>query len=155
MIFNELSYFALFLLPAVVAFHLLPGPWRPWVLSSFGVAFFVYFGYLHFGGLWGALCVFIFAWEIATSRLYRPGLRWCLFGIAQAILLLFAFKYLVFATGAWNALAVATGLPPLPVVHRWLLPLGISFFTFEFIHFAADTYWGRAPKSPVGDYAAF
>jgi alginate O-acetyltransferase complex protein AlgI len=73
----------------------------------------------------------------------------------QAVLLLFAFKYLVFATGAWNDLAAATGLPPLPVVHRWLLPLGISFFTFEFIHFAADTYWGRASKSAVGDYAAF
>ncbi len=155
MIFNELSYFALFLLPAVLAFHLLPGAWRPWVISSFGVAFFIYFGYLHFGGLWGALCVFIFGWEIATSRLYRPGSRWCLFGIVQAVLLLFAFKYLVFATGAWNDLAVVTGLPRLPVVYRWLLPLGISFFTFEFIHYAADTYWGRAPKTPVGDYAAF
>lgn len=155
MIFNELSYFVLFLLPAVLAFHLLPHVWRPWVLSGFGIAFFIYFGYLHFGGLWGALCVAIFVWEILTSRLYRAGSRWCLFGIAQALALLFAFKYLVFATVAWNDLARITHLPALPVVHRWLLPLGISFFTFEFIHYAADCYVGRAARGPAGEYAAF
>jgi alginate O-acetyltransferase complex protein AlgI len=155
MIFNELSYFVLFLLPAVAGFHLVSRAKRPWVLSVFGVAFFVYFGYLHFGGWWGALCVLIFGWEIGTSRLYRPGSRWCLFGIAQALLLLFVFKYLVFATSTWNDLAGALHLPRLAPVHRWLLPLGISFFTFEFVHFAFDTYRGRVERSDIGEYAAF
>jgi alginate O-acetyltransferase complex protein AlgI len=155
MIFNELSYFLLFLLPAVIAFHLAPARARPWVLSLFGAAFFIYFGYLHFGGFWGALCVLIFAWEILTSRLYRPGSRWCLFGIAQALLILFAFKYLTFATTSWNDLADALHLPRLAAPARWLLPLGISFFTFEFVHFAADSYWGKIPKTTIKDYAAF
>jgi alginate O-acetyltransferase complex protein AlgI len=155
MIFNELSYFVLFLAPCVVLFHAVSPRRRPWVLSLFGALFFVYFGYLHFGGLWGALCVFLFIWEMLTSRLYRPGSRWCLFGIVQAVLLLFAFKYLVFAVGSWNDLAAVLHLPPLGAVTRWLLPLGISFFTFEFIHFAADTYRGKIERTSLADYAAF
>lgn len=155
MIFNELSYFAFFLLPAVVAFHLASPRLRPWVICGFGAAFFVYFGYLHFGGLWGALCVLIFAWEIATSRLYRPRSRWCLFGIVQAVAFLFVFKYLTFATSSWNDLAAVLHLPHLGAVTRWLLPLGISFFTFEFIHFAADSYQGRIERTKISEYAAF
>jgi alginate O-acetyltransferase complex protein AlgI len=155
MIFNELSYFLLFLLPSVIAFHALPERFRPWVLSAFGAAFFVYFGYLHFGGFWGAACVGIFLWEILTSRLYRAGSRWCLFGIVQAVIILFVFKYLTFATSNWNQLAAALNLPALGPISRWLLPLGISFFTFEFIHFAADSYQGKIGKTSIRDYAAF
>jgi alginate O-acetyltransferase complex protein AlgI len=155
MIFNELSYFLLFLLPAVVAFHLGPARLRPWVIAFFGAAFFIYYGYLHFGGRWGALCVLIFLWETVTSRLYHPGSRWCVFGIAQALLLLFAFKYLVFAVSAGNDLSRALGLPPLGTVPHVLLPLGISFFTFEFIHFAADSYRGRIERTRFAEYAAF
>jgi alginate O-acetyltransferase complex protein AlgI len=155
MIFNELSYFVLFLLPAVAGFHLASERSRPWVLSFFGVSFFVYFGYIHFGGLWGALAVLIFAWEIMTSRLYRPGSRWCLFGIGQALFFLFIFKYLTFATTTWNDLAFALHLPGLGTVNRWLLPLGVSFFTFEFVHFAADSYQGKIQRPNISEYAAF
>jgi alginate O-acetyltransferase complex protein AlgI len=155
MIFNELSYFLLFLLPAVAAFHLGPARLRPWVIIFFGAAFFAYYGYLHFGGRWGALCVLIFVWETLTSRLYRAGSRWCVFGIVQALVLLIAFKYLTFAVTTWNDLSVALGLPPLAAVPRLLLPLGISFFTFEFVHFAADSYRGRIERTPLAEYGAF
>jgi alginate O-acetyltransferase complex protein AlgI len=155
MIFNELSYFVLFLLPSVVLFHSSPARFKPWIISAFGSAFFVYYGYLHFGGFWGALCVFLFAWEILTSRLYKKGSRFCLFGIVQAIVILFAFKYLTFGTGAWNDLATTLGLPQLSPIHRLILPLGVSFFTFEFIHFAADTYWGKTERVSLAEYSAF
>jgi alginate O-acetyltransferase complex protein AlgI len=155
MIFNEIAYFLLFLLPSVAAFHLCAPRFRPWVLSFFGASFFIYFGYLHFGGFWGACCVLLFVWEMLTSRLYRPGSRWCLFGIVQAVAILFLFKYLSFAVGTWNDVGGLLHLPPLRGIGRLLLPLGISFFTFEFIHFAADTYRGKIQRVPLGDYAAF
>src|SRR6185503_3517483 len=135
MIFNELSYFVFFLLPSVVLFHWSTPSLKPWIITGFGAAFFSYYGYLHFGGAWGSACVFIFAWEILTSRLYRKGSRWCLFGIVQAVAILVAFKYLVFATGAFNDLASALSLPRLSPVEKLVLPLGVSFFTFEFVHF--------------------
>jgi alginate O-acetyltransferase complex protein AlgI len=155
MIFNELSYFGLFLLPSVVLFHLVGPRAKPWVISAFGAAFFIYYGYLYFGGFWGALCIGLFGWEILTSRLYRQGSRWCLWGVLQAVLILFAFKYLVFATGAYNDLARALHLPLLASRARWLLPLGVSFFTFEFIHFAVDSYLGRTGRVAIGEYTAF
>jgi alginate O-acetyltransferase complex protein AlgI len=155
MIFNEVSYFGIFLLPCVVAFHLSSDSRRPWVLSLWGASFFVYFGYLHFGGFWGALCVLLFVWEMITSRLYRAGSRWCVFGVIQAIVILFVFKYLTFASNAWNDLGSVLHLPPLHGVARLLLPLGISFFTFEFIHFAVDTYKGKIEHAPLASYAAF
>jgi alginate O-acetyltransferase complex protein AlgI len=140
MIFDEAVYYAFFLLPAAGAFHAVSLRLRPWVLAFFGAAFFVYFGYLHFGGAWGALCVLLFVWELLTSRLYRPGSRWCVFGVVQAVAILVAFKYL--------------GLLGLP---RLLVPLGLSFFTFEFIHFAVESRRGRFGDRPppLGDYAAF
>lgn len=155
MIFNEILYFTLFLVPAVICFHTCGPRFRPWILSAFGAAFFLYFGYLHFGGWFGACCVLFFVWEMLTSRLYRPGSRWCLFGVFQALLVLFAFKYLAFAASSWNDLASVTGFHhPVHVTHL-LLPLGISFFTFEFIHFAVDTYQGKIERSSLSEYAAF
>jgi D-alanyl-lipoteichoic acid acyltransferase DltB (MBOAT superfamily) len=42
-----------------------------------------------------------------------------------------------------------------PLLQNILLPLGISFFTFEFIHYIAELYKGREPiKNPV-DFALF
>jgi alginate O-acetyltransferase complex protein AlgI len=154
-IFNEFSYFVLFLLPAVVLFHLASSEFRPWIIGLFGAGFFVYFGYLHFGGFWGSLCVVIFFWEILTSRLYRKGSRWCIFGIVQALSLLILFKYLTFVTTIAHDVALRLHLPPLGPVQKLLLPLGVSFFTFEFIHFAADSYSGKIQRASLAEYVAF
>ena len=133
MIFNDITYFLLFLMPSVVAFHAAPRRIKPWVLASFGLVFFMYYSARHFGGAWGAACVLLFISEMLVTRLYKPGSRWCLVGIAQALLILIAFKY--------------AGL---------MAVLGISFFTFEFIHVAVDVYVGRLDRSPEpSTYAAF
>ncbi len=155
MIFNEIGFYILFLLPCVAAFHLVPRGWRFLAIGLYGTGFFIYFGYLHFGGLWGALAVLIFYWELLTTRLYRPGSRWCIFGIVQAVCILAAFKYLIFFTGAWNDLAGAWMLPRLESLPRLILLLGVSFFTFEFIHYAADCYAGRIKGSTIRQYMGF
>jgi alginate O-acetyltransferase complex protein AlgI len=159
MIFDEATYYLLFLFPSVALFHLAAyrlsrhaaEQVRPWILCTFGVGFFVYFGYVHFGGWKGSAAVGLFVLELATSRLYAPGSRWCIFGIVQAVLILCVFKYIGFFSQVWHDLA---GDPAghLLTVH---LPLGISFFTFEFIHFAVDTYRGQIPRRSLRDYAAF
>ena len=43
---------------------------------------------------------------------------------------------------------------PLLLGHAFL-PLGISFFTFEFIHYAVDRYKGRTEAGTAGEYLAF
>jgi alginate O-acetyltransferase complex protein AlgI len=150
MIFNDITYYLLFLGPSVACFHLSPKAWRPWVLAALGFTFFVYYASRHFGGTAGALCVLIFVWEMLLTRLYRPGSRWCIAGIVQALAILVIFKY-----GAWlSGVAGQWGLTDHPRL-SFVQVLGISFFTFEFIHFAADSYSGRIDRPRASSYAAF
>ncbi|WP_439625383.1 MBOAT family O-acyltransferase [Gemmata sp.] len=116
---------------------------------AFGVVFFVYFSVTQLGGWWGAACVLIFVWEACFRTLYRPGGWACWFGIAVSVLVLVAFKY-------WNFLV---GLaPPETAGLHWagaFLPLGVSFFTFEFIHYAVDRCEGKVERGSAGEYLAF
>lgn len=157
MIFNELTYYLLFLFPSVAVFHVLGATHlrrrkvlQSWTLATFGMLFFVWFAHKHFGGRVGILAIAIFIWELAFSRLYRPGSRACLLGILQAILLLVALKYSLFLSHVVvDTTGIRMGLP------QFIVPLGLSFFTFEFIHFAADSYVGAIAPVPLSRYAAF
>ncbi len=150
MIFNTFGYYFLFLIPAAILFRVAKPNVQPWICSFFGAAFFIYFSLSQIGGVPGAFCLLIFLWETFISRFYRKGSYLCLFGILQSVTFLVIFKYWNFLTGLyWHA-----GQNP----WRWeraFLPLGISFFTFEFIHFAADSYRGRAQPGKAGEYFAF
>lgn len=151
MIFNTVAYYLLFLLPAAVLFRHVSAPVRPWVCAVFGASFFVYFSVTQLGGWWGAACVLIFLWEALFRRFYTARSRLCLVGVFVSIGVLVGFKYWNFLTGlamgGWDA-------NPL----RWrgaFLPLGVSFFTFEFIHYAVDRYRGRVERGTLGEYLAF
>src|SRR5207248_8385478 len=61
------------------------------------------------------------------------------------------FKYWNFATGL---LAAMYGNNPLYWPGQFL-PLGVSFFTFEFIHYAVDRYKGKVERGTLGEYLAF
>jgi alginate O-acetyltransferase complex protein AlgI len=84
-------------------------------------------------------------WESACSRLYKPGSRWCWFGVMQALVALLVFKYWNFFTASAPSLHWAAAF----------LPLGISFFTFEFIHYAVDRYQGKAERGSLAEYLSF
>jgi alginate O-acetyltransferase complex protein AlgI len=43
---------------------------------------------------------------------------------------------------------------PTPFSH-WIIQLGISFFTFEFIHFAVDRYTGKIKDASMSDMVSF
>lgn len=151
MIFNTFAYYALFLLPAAILFRLAGPRVRPWICVASGAAFFVYFSVTALAGWVGAACLLIFAWESLISRLYRPGSPWSWVGVAASLGVLAVFKYWNFATGL---LAAPFGRNPA----LWpgaFLPLGVSFFTFEFIHYAVDRYEGRAERGTTGEYLAF
>jgi alginate O-acetyltransferase complex protein AlgI len=151
MIFNTFAYFILFLVPAAILFRLVRPAAQPWVCITFGASFFVFFSLTQIGGAFGAACLLIFVWETIFSRFYKQGSLFCIVGIVQTILFLIVFKYWNFLTG------LAFGSPQ----HNpffWagaFLPLGISFFTFEFIHYAVDRYRGTTPSGKFSEYMAF
>ena len=149
MIFNTFAYYLLFLLPAATLYRCTTPRFRPWVIAAFGCLFFVFFSY-SMSGILGVLCLGIFLWESITSRLYRPGSLWCMLGLVQSVLLLGFFKYWNFFTG----LLLGSHTNPLVWRHAFL-PLGISFFTFEFYHYAWDRRAGKAERGTLGEYLAF
>jgi alginate O-acetyltransferase complex protein AlgI len=146
LIFNTFIYFFLFLMPSAVLFRLVGPSLKPWILVLSGVAFFIYFSVTTVGGWLGAYCLSLFLWEAVTSRFYRPGSSWCWLGIAQALVILFVFKYWNFSCG------LLAGPDSAWLWQGAFLPLGISFFTFEFIHYAADR---RAAKTEAGSFAEY
>ena len=149
MIFNTFSYYLLFLCPSAILFRMGPRRWRPWVIVFFGSCFFLYFGHTT-AGLFGASCLLIFLWESLVSRLYKPGSAWCIVGIVQSVILLGIFKYWNFFTGM-----LFTGRANPLQWHGAFLPLGISFFTFEFYHYAWDRRSDKTEAGTLVEYLAF
>ncbi len=152
MIFNTLVYFALFLLPAVILFRVVSPAIRPWIIAFSGSAFFIYFSLTTVGGKAGAFCLLLILWQsVCSVYLCKPGSRLCWFVVAQAVLILFFFKYLNFAG------SLVFGSPKRSPFY-WrdaFLPLGISFFTFEFIHYAVDCLKGKLKPASLPDFLAF
>ena len=151
MIFNTFVYYLVFLLPAAVLFRVSSPRIRPWICAAFGIGFFIYFSAVQFGGWWGASCVLIFIWEALFRWFYRPRAIVCFIGIGISLIVLGAFKY-------WNFLTGLVFESPGENSLRWeesFLPLGVSFFTFEFIHYAADRYRGKVERGTFGEYLAF
>lgn len=70
--------------------------------------------------------------------------------VAVNLGVLFYFKYFDFFLSTMNA-ALGTSVP----LRNILLPLGISFFTFQQISFVADTYLGEVKECPLVDYMLF
>jgi len=151
MIFNTVSYYLLFLFPSAVAFQLARPRWRPAICAIFGSAFFVFFSLTAVGGAPGAFCLGIFLWESAFSRLYKKGSWLCWVGVFQSIVFLIIFKYWNFFSGLYFGL---------PAKNPWywkgaFLPIGISFFTFEFIHYAVDRSQGKVEAGTLSEYMSF
>jgi hypothetical protein len=151
MIFNTWDYYLLFLIPSAIVCRAASPLLRPWVIFASGGLFFTYFSYTQFGGVAGAACLAIFLWESLVSRFYRPSSWICWFGVTQTVLFLALFKYRNFLTGLyWRDPAHN------PLYWRnAFLPLGISFFTFEFVHYAVDRYRNRTEEGSVTEYLAF
>lgn len=68
--------------------------------------------------------------------------------------LLFIYKYLIFTIGIFNDVFFAQIIPP-----EIVLPIGISFFTFQSLSYVFDVYYGKhaVQKNPfwVGLYISF
>lgn len=68
------------------------------------------------------------------------------FFISLLVLQLFLYKYLNFSIGQYNQFASASHeITPLNI----LLPLGISFYTFQAISYIVDVYHGKSERMPL------
>ena len=84
----------------------------------------------------------------SDKEIFRKSLF--LFGIILNIGILFYYKYLGFFTENINALFKSDF-----TVVNLVLPLGISFFTFQQVSFVIDSYKNEVPDYSILDYALF
>lgn len=102
-----------------------------------------------FLALLGAVWLVVFLAPPAIARTGDPGRRRLVLAAAIGVLvaLLVVFKYLGFFLHAADGLARVLGLHVTSIPLRILLPVGISFYTFQAISYLMDVYWRRVPAS--------
>ncbi len=142
--------FLLLFLPLVLAAFYLPGVGARARLAVLVAASFAFYAWwdVRFVPLLGG--VIALNWLVVRAWA-GSGRRWLLAaGIAANLAVLGLFKYAnFFAEAVLGALGI--GFEPWTII----LPLGISFFTFQQISYLADLRRGEAAPYPLLDYAAY
>src|SRR5256714_13607665 len=153
MLFNSEPY--LFFLPiALLVNWILPARIRPlWLL---GASYFFY-GYWSRPFLLLIIGLTLANYVIGLVQAEHLPHRRAILVTALVVNLgaLAVFKYLGLLDETARGLAAFIGLQnALPVV-KVILPLGLSFFTFEFIHYQIDLYRGDRPIRSLINFALF
>ena len=152
MLFPTIQFAVFFMLVLVASWLLMPRPvrWKPFML----LASYVFYGAWdwRFVGLLIAVTVVSQAGAMVIARVSneRQRRRTLVATLAFDLGLLGWFKYYgFFATSLANLLdSVGLGAP-LPLLEV-ILPVGISFFTFQAISYVIDVYRGHlAPAKPI------
>lgn len=156
MVFNSLSF--LIFLPVVFFIHwALPKRLR-WALLLVASYWF----YMSWNAKYVVLILLTttvsYACGLLLERLHSRRVRRALLGFASAVCLgmVFLFKYFNFLSGAVVSALNALAIQIHPVTLKLLLPVGISFYTFQTLSYVADVYSGRVrAERHFGKFALF
>ena len=150
--------FALFFIVVLTVGWLMPGRRAWWKLFMLAASYFFYaYWDARFVGLIVASTVLNQAAATWLARLQHPGARRAVVSLAVGANLgsLGFFKYAGFfvdsAESALEGLGLAADLPLLNII----LPVGISFFTFQAISYVLDVYRGDSEPAKPLDFAVY
>ncbi|MBL7223375.1 MAG: MBOAT family protein [Candidatus Brocadiae bacterium] len=157
MLFNSTEFLLCFLPLVVAVYYVLP--WRARA-AWLALASYFFYGWWRVDcvGLMLALTAINYAGGLGIARAKGGGAKraWLVFAIVGSLGVLGYFKYVDFLIRTWNGLAVALGtgdrIEPLGV----LLPIGISFYTFQSMSYPIDIYRGVSrPARRLVDFACY
>jgi alginate O-acetyltransferase complex protein AlgI len=148
MLFNSQVYLAF--LPAVfVVTWLLRPRWRPAFLLLASYGFYAYWN-PPFIVLIGAMTAANYLLGLVQGRRVPRSRALLIAALGLDLAILSVFKYLGLLDESVRRLAHLFGLDPGSSIIHLILPLGLSFFTFEFIHYQVDLFRGHQPvRDPV------
>jgi alginate O-acetyltransferase complex protein AlgI len=149
MLFQSQEFILLFLPAAVICYYVVAGSAaaRQYVLIAASLVFY---------GWWDARFIPLLVGQIGAAwlmvRLQQQTGRtaWLVVGIVLNLASLATFKYLDFLLGSVEAI-IGIALPRAQLV----LPIGISFFSFQLISYLVDRLRGDAPVYPFRPFALF
>ncbi|MBQ3374563.1 MAG: MBOAT family protein [Oscillospiraceae bacterium] len=156
MLFNSIAF--LIFLPLVFAVHwLLPHRFR-WILLLAASYYF----YMSWNVKYVVLILFVtvisyimaILIEESNSKLYKQ--LFLSITIVSCLGILFFFKYFNFFSQSLTRFLQLFALPIHPVTLKLMLPVGISFYTFQTLSYVIDVYRGTvSAEKHLGFYALF
>ncbi len=156
MLFNSFA-FAVFFPLVALAYFLLPYRWR-WALLLAASYYFYMYWKVEYALLLVASTVvdFIASNGIAKAQDQVLRKRWLTLSILTNLGILVTFKYFNFLNDSARSVASGMGLDwPVPDTEL-LLPMGISFYTFQTMSYTIDVYRGHlAPTRHFGKFALY
>ena len=156
MLFNSFAFLIFF--PIVtLAYFLIPQRFKYlWLLAA------SYYFYMSWNPQYAVLIlastVITFLSGIIISRVKTSAAKkWAVFGsFASNLAILFFFKYFYFTVDNINAVRALMNLPAYTPKFDIILPVGISFYTFQALSYTADVYRGEVkPEKNFFKYALF
>lgn len=162
MIFNTWTFGLFLLLFFCIYWFVLKPEWRPAGLVIGGIIFYTNY-FPAYTPLILGLSLFVYGSGILIQkyRLQHPcsGFKtpfvalWI--SVTTCILFLGYFKYLKLLISTLNDGFALCRLNKSFAVPQILVPLGLSFFIFEFIHYLVDCYHGRIKKPSLTEFLTF
>ncbi len=157
MVFTSVIFLLIFLPLFLLVYHLVPHRAKNMVALVSSLIFYIWGAPLFFWLLIPLLVTNFYIVQRMEKATEKPKFRKSLLWVSLVINLgtLAYFKYANFFVENINALLSSMGLSALPWVEV-LLPIGISFFTFQSITYTLDVYWGRhRALEKVQDYLLY
>lgn len=157
MVFNSYTFIIFFLI--VLALHNLPFSWKVKKINLMAASYIFY-------AAWNPPFVLllwittIIDWNLARGihalKEKRAKFMLLLFSLSLNLGLLSYFKYGNFLLENFTALAGSFGIEYVPPEWDIILPVGISFFTFQSLSYTLDVYRGQIkPSQSFWDYALY
>jgi D-alanyl-lipoteichoic acid acyltransferase DltB (MBOAT superfamily) len=155
---QSLQFFAFLLTVVLVNQALVPRPvWRKGFLLAASYYFYALWDWRVLGVLLGITAInFVAGRCIAESEHVRVRRAWLVVASALSLSILALAKYANFFVASGSAFLGALGWHSDPALLNMLLPIGISFFTFQSLSYVFDVYRRQIPAcTEVLDFALF
>ncbi|MCP4310803.1 MAG: MBOAT family protein [Bacteroidetes bacterium] len=156
MLFNSLQF--IFFFPIVVALYFVLKPKYRWVLLLLASYYF----YMCWNYKYVVLIITSTLIDYVSGiLLYKAGRKryrifFLLLSLGTNLGLLFFFKYFNFFSDSLNVIFSKLNIFYETPTYNYLLPVGISFYTFQTLSYTIDIYRGkREPEYHLGKFALF
>lgn len=145
MLFNSFQY-CLFLPLVVLGYFSLPHRFRGWFLLVASYYFYMCWRW-EYAALIAGVTLINYVCGLGLHPDTPPARRKLLVGMAVvgSLAVLFFFKYFHFAWDSMRAVAGWVGARGAAAPFEVVLPVGISFFTFQALSYTLDVYRGQTP----------
>ncbi|MFC1462768.1 MBOAT family O-acyltransferase [Verrucomicrobiota bacterium] len=156
MLFNSL-HFAIFLPVVAVLYFAVPHRFR-WPLLLVASYYFYMCWNVRYAGLIFFTTAVSYVTALWMGRVGSRSARLLLLNLSLVanLAVLFLFKYFNFFSDATHVALGALGVDYDAPVFRALLPVGISFYTFQALSYSMDVYRGdRTPEKHFGVFALY